>query len=348
MTNTFKELALNFFRPLIGQTRMEDELSDPIPIRIPKLLLEEITAQSESIGGSRYRSKHLVNLLYLGSNYYRSNNEYVNSLSPEHYSLVTRLNYVFSIKELKPTVVAEELGHQDAQKVINWVDGKQFPEFKDLDQFSKKYFVDSDWLKHGNKSGNMLFTPYIVKHGKFHRSYMQMYIDLINVYPMKIETMRLIRSNKGSVLISLDYGNKKYMSVHYTVLRLDKLDSVGSTGFADLVGFASFCRLMDKYMTSILTISYNVSEKEFDLIATGQAIPDDLGIWGQSKANHWYETIHSEHDIKDHSDSDFWTGATKLFKSIQTDRTFEKNVSEMNSEENRYVTINNSYRDRYK
>ena len=346
MSTSFSELALKVFRPLIGQARKNDDLSDPIPVRLPKLLLAEIEAQAESIGGSRYRSKHLINLLYMGSNFYRTNSDFIRGLSPEQFSLITRINYVFDIRSLQPTKVAESLGFKDPQKVTGWLNGTIYPEFKELELFSEKYFINANWLKHGNESGNMVFTPYLIQHGRFSRDYEQMFNDLINIFPFKIQTARLIRSTSGNILISLDFSEKRYISVYYPNLRLNKINTVGGTGFADLVAFSAFCRFLDKYMTAFLTISYIVSDEHFDLIRTGQAIPDELGIWGQQQANHWYETIHSQTDTQDHSDKDFWNGAIELFGNIQADPEFNSKIIIMDNKESEYIKLNYEYKER--
>ena len=51
-------MVIKFFKNLTKQNQVE-ELSDPIPVRLPQNLLAEVTSQAEEIGGSRYRSKHM-------------------------------------------------------------------------------------------------------------------------------------------------------------------------------------------------------------------------------------------------------------------------------------------------
>lgn len=344
---SFSESIIRFFKPLLSNNNSISELSDPIPVRLPSLLLEEINSQSEQIGGTRYRSKHLVNLLYLGSNYYRAANDFVKNLPAEHFALLTRIHYVFNKLDLSATKVAESLGYVDSQVVSGWMDGKIYPTFTELEVFSDYYFLNSEWLKHGNDSGNMKFTPHIVQRKSFVRDVGKLYQIVIDTRNLKIETLRLIRDNTGRVLISLDYGNKRYVSLYFSALRFKDEKSVGGGGFGDLVYLAGFCKLMDEYMNSILTLSYCISEKEFDKLVSGECIPDDVGVWGQVHANHWYETIHSNSETQSLSDEQFWKGAISLFKAIQCSSDFSKLEKCMKDNHDFYVEQNYIYKDRY-
>lgn len=317
---------IRFFRneksPII-----QSDLSDPIAVRVPVTLLEEVTAQSKAIGGDRYRSKHLINLIELGTKFYRINSEYVSQLPIEHLNLVTRLHYVFNELDLEIAKVSHTLGHENVLKVSNWLNGVEIPTFTDLDQFSEIYFLDSNWLKFGSNSKYVPeFKPFIVIRESFH-SWQNALKQILQDYNgLQVRSIRLIRSDTGSVAVSIGYGKEKddwhVRTFYYSNLRLDKLSDVGNSGFAYLVDLAILCSVFYNHIREPLIISYNIPEDEFQKIVQGEQLPIHLKIWGQHRACYWYESIFDSDDTKNNSDNSYWPGAIELFKEIQKSSNF--------------------------
>jgi len=340
-------MVIKFFKNLTKINQVE-ELSDPIPVRLPQNLLAEVTSQAEEIGGSRYRSKHIVSLISIGANYYRASSDYVKGLSADHLAFLTRLHFVFDKLELQSTKVAESLGHIDPVQVSAWLDGKLHPTFEDIDNFCKYYFINENWLKHGNNSNNLMFTPHIVYRKSFNRNIESQLKFIVEFKDLKIETIRLIRDNTGRVVASVDYGNKRYVTHYFININLKDEDSVGSGGFGDVTHLAAFCKLLDEYFPAVLTISYNVHEQDLDKIVNGQCIPDDLGIWAQQQANCWYETIHSKVATNESKDMSFWKGAIALFSSLQRSDTYERLMENIEKNSENYKALNYSYEQKYR
>ncbi len=339
-------MVIKFFKNLTKQNQVE-ELSDPIPVRLPQNLLAEVTSQAEEIGGSRYRSKHIVSLISIGANYYRASSDFVKGLSADHLAFLTRLHFVFDKLGLQSTKVAESLGHKDPVQVSAWMDGKVHPSFEEIESFCKYYFINENWLKHGNNSNNLSFTPHIVYRKSFNRNIESQLKFIAEYSDIKIETIRLIRDNTGRVVASVDYGNKRYVTHYFHNLKLKDEDSVGSGGFGDLTHLAAFCKLLDEYFNAVLTISYNVHEEDLEKIVTGECIPDDLGIWGQQHASHWYETIHSSIATKEDKDSSYWKGSISLFTSLQKSDTYERLINNIEKNSEDYKAFNYSYKQKF-
>ena len=283
-------------------------LSEPLTVRLPLNLLEEVTNQSKAIGGDRYRSKHLVNLIDLGTKFYRINSDYISTLPVEQINLITRLHYIFNELKLQTEKVAFELDHDNTLKVSSWLNGSVMPSFKDLNHFCDIYFINEDWLKFGNTSSyTPEFTPYIVERKSFHH-WAESLKDILQEYKgYQPQSIKLIRSNNGNLLISIGYGSDGYdwkvRSIHYSNLKLKSMDDIGNSGFNYLVELAILCKILYTYIRNPnLIISYNIREDEMDMLTQGEKLPRHLDIWGQTKANIWYESIFDKEDTNKHTD----------------------------------------------
>lgn len=308
------------------------ELSDPIAVRLPSHLLEEVNIQAKAIGGDRYRSKHLVNLIEIGTKFYRINSEFVASRPIAHINLITRLHYVFNELKLKVEKVAYTLEHKDAMKVSAWLSGAEVPSFDEIDKFCSVYFINPEWLKFGNTGTyDPELTPFIVIRKSFHywKESLKEITEEFN--GLKPSSIRLIRSENGTVLISVGYGKDGgswlVRSFHYSNLKLKGLSDVGNSGFCYLVELALLCKILYKYIRDpSLIISYSISNEEMKLLENGEKIPVQLDIWGQTKANFWYESIFDKKDTNSNSDNIYWPGATELFNALQDSSNFIKGI----------------------
>lgn len=325
MTEAWKSI-IRFFNKDNNLDR-HSELSDPLSVKLPISLLEEVTNQAKSIGGDRYRSKHLINLIELGTKFYRVNSDYIASLPLEQLNLITRLHYVFNDLNLESTKVAISMGHDNAVKVSNWLNGKEIPSFTDLDKLGTKYFLNSDWLKEGSKDYQPEFTPYIVIRKSFYswKEGLKELLEDFNGY--KVRGIQIIRSESGNIAFAVGYGSHDEMDTQvrifdYYNLKLRNRDDIGGGGFSNAVDLAILCLVLYRYIRSPIIISYNIEDEEMQLITTGQKLPKHLGIWGQSKASIWYESIFDPSDTANNADSSYWHGAKALFRFIQSDQHF--------------------------
>ncbi|WP_151869205.1 hypothetical protein [Acinetobacter soli] len=331
MTEAWKSIIRFFNKDTLERN---SELSDPIPVKLPLSLLEEVTNQAKAIGGDRYRSKHLINLIELGTKFYRVNSDFISSLPLEQVNLITRLHYVFNDLNLESTKVAMSLGHDNAIKVSNWLNGKEIPSFQELETFATKYFINSDWLKLGSKEYQPEFMPYIVIRKSFY-SWKEGLKELLDDFNgQKVRGIQIIRSETGSIAFAVGYGSHDEMDTQvrifdYYNLKLRNRDDIGGGGFSNAVDLAILCLVLYRYIRNQLIISYNIDDDEMKLITSGQKLPKHVGIWGQSKASIWYESIFDPRDTENNSDSSYWKGAKNLFRLIQTDQHFISEKSKL-------------------
>lgn len=314
------------------------DLSDPLTVRLPINLLEEVTNQSKAIGGDRYRSKHLVNLIDLGAKFYRINSDFISTLPVEQINLITRLHYVFNELKLQTEKVAFELGHENTLKVSNWLNGSEIPSFDDLERFSDFYFLNSEWLKFGNTGPyTPELTPFIVETKSFHY-WAESLKDILQEYKgHQPRAIKLIRSDDGSFLVSIGYGSNKsdwkVRNIYYSNLKLKSMDDIGNSGFSYLVELAILCKVLYTYIRNpSLIISYNIKKDEMKLLTEGEKLPIHLDIWGQTKANIWYESIFDKDDTNNHNDASYWQGAVELFNTIQDSPKFNKYCEDLKNE----------------
>ncbi|MDI1224259.1 MULTISPECIES: hypothetical protein [Acinetobacter] len=314
------------------------DLSDPLTVRLPLNLLGEVTNQSKAIGGDRYRSKHLVNLIDLGAKFYRINSDFISTLPIEHINLITRLHYVFNELKLQTEKVAFELDHDNTLKVSSWLNGSQIPSFEDLDRFSDIYFINTDWIKFGNSSPYMPeLTPFLIERKSFHY-WTESLQDILQEYKgNQPHSIKLIRGEEGSLLVSVGYGSNrndwKVRSIYYSNLKLQSMDDIGNSGFHYLVELAILCMVLYKYIRKpSLIISYNIKKDEMNALTEGEKLPIHFNIWGQTKANFWYESIFDITDTNNHNDSSYWIGATELFNAIQDSPKFKKYCEDLQNE----------------
>lgn len=303
------------------------ELSDPITLRLPMRLLEEVTNQSREIGGERYRSKHLVELINIGATYYRIQSDSVEQLPFEQVNLITRLHCVFNKLDLVVEKVAETLGHEDCLKVSGWLSGTIMPSYADLGHFAKAYFINTEWLKFGSlEKDEAEFTPFIVERKAFHEWRTVLKDILSDFNGRKVSFIQLIRSDKGSLAISIEYGNSSFVrSIYYSNIRLRSKNDVGSGGKSDLVNLAMLCYVLYTHIHNTgPIISYSISEEEFGLLIDGVELPFDLGVCGQSKANVWYEMIFDRNDTQNNTSTPCWNGSTILFRDLQDSEQLQK------------------------
>lgn len=349
MFKTASGLTLKVFRSFTGAEKLDaEDLSSPISVRVPLPLLAEIDAQAESIGSNRYRSKHLVNLLYLGANMFRVQEDSLKALSPDHLSLVTRLNYVFSKFNLSVPVVAEDLGYDSIEKVSGWLNGRVFPTFAELDQLAAKYMLNEKWLKTGevqyvSETGNMLFAPYQVESRFISRSMDELLSLVLCFRERKIKTLRLIRSESGDVLLNFEYGDNCFASLIFSGMRLLNLNAVGRSGEADLAALAGLLYLLENQINEFAVMSLTLSDADYELIASGQASPVDVMF--EFRNDSWDRLMYSKETLATHQ-SKLWDGACELFHYIQRLRDLEDNIGHIESEKQAFAQIRYAYQDR--
>src|SRR5690606_24956262 len=120
--------------------------------------------------------------------------------------------------------------------------------------------------------------------------------------------IKLIRSDDGSFLVSIGYGSNKsdwkVRNIYYSNLKLKSMDDIGNSGFSYLVELAILCKVLYTYIRNpSLIISYNIKKDEMKLLTEGEKLPIHLDIWGQTKANIWYESIFDKDDTNNHNDA---------------------------------------------
>lgn len=54
------------------------------------------------------------------------------------------------VKEIKYTHIAEQLGYETAELVLDWIQGKHEPSFQQLREIAKYLKVNPSWLLHGD------------------------------------------------------------------------------------------------------------------------------------------------------------------------------------------------------
>ena len=66
--------------------------------------------------------------------------------------LIKAIEYFNSLqaKEIKYTHIAEQLGYETAELVLDWIQGKHEPSFQQLREIAKYLKVNPSWLLHGD------------------------------------------------------------------------------------------------------------------------------------------------------------------------------------------------------
>lgn len=331
-------------------------LSNPISIRVPLHLLEEIEAQAAITGVAR--STHIANLIGLGSKYYRASTDYISSLNYNHFSLVTRLHYVFNVLDLDAGRVSEYLGFDNSSVVSTWLDGTVHPSFENLEQFSEKFCLNPEWLKFGNKDDKPEFTPFIVEYHSFHSFFDGLKaIFEGNRYPIK--NIKLIRSEEGSLIISVIFqteffdsprGEYLVKNICFDNLKLKTIHDVGANGFNNLIELAILCKILHDQIQQIYTFSYDISAENFEEIKQGMKLPIHFDLWGQ-KNDIWCESIFTKSDLSRYDDRSYWSGAIELFASLQNSKLFQAQLKSLEDEETQkciYEIVGLSYIHAYK
>lgn len=356
MKEGFSTTALRVFRSLIGvdkSSTTEDELSAPISIRVPKSLLAEIDAQSDSISG-RYRSRHINNLLHLGANYFRAQDAALRNLDPQHFGEVSRLNYIFDKHDLNVAQVSQDLGFNSSEVLSGYLTGRVRPEFPVLDLLAKKLMINAEWLKTGidqngdDTAGNMILKPYLVRNAYFYRDLDKVAHEILSYQDLKIHTLRVLRNGKGEVLLNLDYSDNRFASIYYNALCIKDMNSIGRSGETDLALFAILMRFMSKELNEFNVASFTLSDEHFELIKSGQANPKDLGLSIHTSSD-WVSALWSQQVAANATSNDLWLGALELFKYIQHSRDYEFYLNQLISEEAvKYAQLRNEYNDKYR
>lgn len=308
-------------------------LADPISLRLPKSLLEQIENQADEIGGARYRSKHLINLLKIGADYYSTQSERLKALPLDQFALVMRLNYVFYKLDLQPSVIAEEWKMPDVSQWNNWLEGRELPSFDALNRLALEHYVDATWLKHGHYSGDTSLAPFIVERPDiFPNSFYKMFKYVFGLHEGKVRMLHIIRSKEsGQILLSLQYGDNAFITIDFSQGRFNLLNAEQIDGMSlDYAKeFAKLCCLFDScavYGKGIETKYVSLGEADFQILKEGRENPHTL------QSSRFAENEAWGHLICDHSmtlpmdEGRVWKGGKELFLKIQQQDGFQRDI----------------------
>lgn len=316
-----------------GKAKEEGALSQPISIRIPQKLLKQIDAQSEEIGGERYRSKHFINLMEVGAKYFSARTEQLRSLPIHQFELHLRLGFVFYKLNLNLSVIAEKWGDTNVAQWCRWLEGQETPSFAVLERFAKEYCLDAEWLKHGPKREGYEFALHQVSQlpSNCYSNFYDFAKFIFNLHTQKVQTIRIIRNKlNGEVLLDLNYGSNNSITVDCSRILLLDVDSIGSTGEFHLQQFIQFIALFSYHKNYPLT--YSIGDEYFNKIKLGEETFQSTNFLAQdandfNSSEQWAHILVHPNLVAKMEQLGGWVGSNKLLSKLYEDQELQKIVS---------------------
>lgn len=310
-----------------GKQKEEDELSQPIPVRVPQKLLTQIEAQAEEIGGSRYRSKHLLNLLHIGAKYFCARTDLLRSLPLESLELHMRIGYAFYELELNPNVVAEQWGHPNVNQWSKWLSGEETPSYEELERFAYENYLSPDWLKYGSENEYTMHQVFELPL-KCYSNFYEFAKFIFNLRREKIQELRIIRNKlDGAVLIDVTYEQNKSITVDCHDLHLMNESVAGAIELYHLKEFVLFLALFQH--NSNYPYTYSISDKYFKKIKSGETTFKRTHFFAAdanefNASEQWAHVLVDEQLVKTMDANRIWDGGKNLLTKLFND---SKNLS---------------------
>lgn len=241
--------------------------------------------------------------------------------------MLTQVNVGRRGPKLTPSHIAEAIQEERAEDVEDWFLGEKEPSFSQLSAIASLLGVDSEWLKHGDKS---LYPPEYVRlsENPFEAVDWLMSWEFVDEQPDgKVKTLHLIRANDASGgLYIVKESDKGHFRTYYTPVHVS--EEIGAGGEASLAALFVTLELLYKRYTAmgsgIMVLGYQLRPDDIAQLTNGNTHPGSLLKEGLRSM--WWEDIWDREMAPKHN---YWSGWKQLHERIEQVILARTNLNEL-------------------
>ncbi len=217
--------------------------------------------------------------------------------------------------KLTPSHIAEAIKEERAEDVEDWFLAEKEPSFSQLSAIASFLGVDSDWLKHGDKT---LYPPAYerLSENPFEAVDWLLSWNLANNQnDGKLKTLHLIRAdNPTGGLYMVKESDKGHFRTFYTPIHVS--EEIGAGGEASLAALFVTLELLYKRYTAmgsgIMVLGYQLRPDDIAQLTNGNTHPGSLLKEGSRSM--WWEDIWDHEMAPKH---DYWPGWKSLYERVE-------------------------------
>lgn len=229
--------------------------------------------------------------------------------------MLTQVNAGRRGSKLTASHVAEAIREERAEDVEDWFLGEKEPSFSQLSAIANFLGVDSEWLKHGDKS---LYPPGYVRlsENPFEAVDWLLSWDLAAELPdSDMKALHLIRAdNAAGGLYIVKESQNGHFRTYCTPVHVS--EEIGAGGEASLAALFVTLELLYKRYTAmgsgITVLGYQLRPDDVDQLTDGNTHPGSLLKEGLRSM--WWEDIWDKAMAPKHS---YWPGWKQLYERIE-------------------------------
>jgi len=230
--------------------------------------------------------------------------------------MLTQVNSGQRGTKLTPSHIAEAIKEERAEDVEDWFLGEKEPSFPQLSAIASFLGVDSDWLKHGDKT---LYPPAYerLSENPFEAVDWLLSWDLADNQSDdgKLKTLHLIRAdNPTGGLYMVKESDKGHFRTFYTPIHVS--EEIGAGGEASLAALFVTLELLYKRYTAmgngIMVLGYQLRPDDIAQLTNGNTHPGSLLKEGSRSM--WWEDIWDSEMAPKHN---YWPGWKSLYERIE-------------------------------
>jgi plasmid stability protein len=241
--------------------------------------------------------------------------------------MLTQVNAGRRGPKLTPSHIAEAIQEERAEDVEDWFLGEKEPSFSQLSAIASLLGVDSEWLKHGDKS---LYPPEYVRlsENPFEAVDWLMSWEFVDEQPDgKVKTLHLIRADDASGgLYIVKESDKGHFRTYYTPVHVS--EEIGAGGEASLAALFVTLELLYKRYTAmgsgIMVLGYQLRPDDIAQLTNGNTHPGSLLKEGLRSM--WWEDIWDREMAPKHN---YWSGWKQLHERIERVILARTNLNEL-------------------
>ncbi len=213
--------------------------------------------------------------------------------------------------KLSPSHIAEAIKEEHAEVVEDWFLGEKEPSFSQLTAIASLLGVNSEWLKHGDKS---LYPPEYVRlsENPFDAVDWLMSWEPTDTQPDGIvKTLHLIRAGDetGSLYIVKE-SDKGHFRTYYTPVHVSEV--IGAGGEASLAALFVTLEHLCKDRRGVSVFGHLLHPDDIKQLTSGNTHPGSLLEEGSRSL--WWEDIWDEKMVPKQS---YWPGWKQLHERIE-------------------------------
>lgn len=229
--------------------------------------------------------------------------------------MLTQVNSSRRGAKLFPSHIAEAIKEERAEEVEDWFLGEKEPSFSQLSAIASYLGVDSDWLKHGDKT---LFPPNYERlpENPFDA------VDWLLSWPLtnnqsdeRVKTLHLIRAaNSTGELYIVKESDKGHFLTFCTPTHVS--EEIGAGGEASLAALFVTLELLYKRYTmlgsNIMVLGYLLRPDDISQLTNGNTHPGSL--LREDSRSMWWEDIWDREMTSQHN---YWPGWKSMYERIE-------------------------------